>query len=73
MKEIQIAFGPQQQYVLTIPVTDDTRAALLKQFQAAASALAVKPEKNNTAGTNKFLRFANNHGRDAWTPNRHYI
>lgn len=45
MKEIQIAFGPQQQYVLTIPVTDDTRAALLKQFQAAASALAVKPEK----------------------------
>lgn len=45
MKEIQIAFGPQQQYVLNIPATDETRALLLKQFQAAVAGLAVKSEK----------------------------
>lgn len=43
--EVQLCFGSQQQYKLAIPVTNENRQHLLKQFQAAVTALTVKKEK----------------------------
>jgi hypothetical protein len=59
MNTIQITFGPDQQYVLNIPVTEDTRAQLLKQFQAVAAKLAVKPEKKQYCKDQQVFSFCN--------------
>jgi hypothetical protein len=59
MKIIQIAFGPDQQYVLNIPVTEDTRVQLLKQFQTAVAKLSVKPEKKQYCKDQQVFSFCN--------------
>lgn len=45
MDEIILTFGPDNKYALSIPVTEDNRADLLQQLQAAVAKLKSPPAK----------------------------